>query len=201
MNINKVSSSSQVYVNENMNTITKEEEHEKEVADQSVVYEGAKEPIKKATYTINKMSAQDRQALVTQLKADFETRQNQFVSMIQKMMSEQTTTYGKAYNIYQFLASGDYTVDPATRLQAQEDISENGYYGVDQTSSRIFDFACALSGDDVEKMKEMEAAFEKGFKQAEEIWGGKLPDISYQTKEAVKKKFEEFYAAMESKTD
>ena len=196
MNINKVSASSQVYVNENMNTITKEEDHEKEVADKSVVYEGAKEPIKKATYAINKMSAQEREALVTQLKADFEARQNQFVSMIQKMMSEQTTTYGKAYNIYQFLASGDYTVDPATRLQAQEDISENGYYGVDQTSSRIFDFACALSGDDVEKMKEMEAAFEKGFKQAEEIWGGKLPDISYQTKEAVKKKFEEFYAAM-----
>ena len=39
----------------------------------------------------------------------------------------------------------------------------------------------------------MQAAFEKGFAQAEKTWGGKLPDISYQTKDAVSKKFEDYY--------
>jgi len=56
-----------------------------------------------------------------------------------------------------------------------------------------FDFASALAGDDEEAMKKMQAAFEKGFAQAEKTWGGKLPDISYQTKDAVSKKFEDYY--------
>lgn len=163
-----------------------------------VVYEASKDTDKKATYSINKMSASDRAALVAQLKSDAEQRQNNMVSLVQQMMSEQTNAYGQANDIWKFLASGKFTVDPATKAQAQADIAENGYYGVNQTASRIFDFASALAGDDVDKMKEMQEAFTKGFKQAEKTWGGKLPDISYQTQEAVNKKFEDYYAAMSS---
>lgn len=167
------------------------------VANESgVVYEASEGKDSKATYSVNKMSAEERTALVNQLKADSEARQNQLISLVHQMMNQQTNAYGQANNIWQFLASGNYTVDPATQAQAQADIAEDGYYGVKQTSDRIFDFACALAGDDVDKMKEMQAAFEKGFKQAEETWGGKLPDISYETQEAVNKKFEEYYAAM-----
>lgn len=161
-----------------------------------VVYEGSKETEQKATYSVNKMSAADRKALVAQLKADSDARQSQLVSLVHQMMSQQTNAYGQANNIWQFLAGGKLNVDPATRAQAQADIAEDGYYGVSQTASRIFDFACALAGDDVEKMKEMQAAFEKGFKKAEKTWGGKLPDISYQTQDAVNKKFKDYYAAM-----
>ena len=161
-----------------------------------VVYEASEAKESKATYSVNKMSAEERTALVNQLKADSEARQNQLISLVHQMMGQQTNAYGQANNIWQFLASGNYTVDPATQAQAQADIAEDGYYGVKQTSDRIFDFACALAGDDVDKMKEMQEAFEKGFKQAEETWGGKLPDISYETQEAVNKKFEEYYAAM-----
>lgn len=165
-------------------------------AETGVVYEASETTDKKATYSVNKMSAADREALVTQLKADAEARQNQFMSMVYQMMNQQTNAFGKANNIWEFLASGEYTVDPATKAQAQADIAEDGYYGVEQTASRIFDFASALAGDDVDKMKEMQEAFEKGFKQAEKTWGGKLPDISYQTQEAVNKKFQDYYAAM-----
>ena len=45
----------------------------------------------------------------------------------------------------------------------------------------MFDFASALAGDDVDKMKEMQAAMEKGFKQATKAWGQDLPDISQKT--------------------
>jgi len=172
-----------------------------EQAENGVVYETSEGSEKKATYSVNKMSAEDRKALVNQLKADAEARQNQFMNMVYQMMNQQTNAYGKANNIWEFLASGDYTVDAATKAQAQADIAEDGYYGVEQTSSRIFDFACALAGDDVDKMKEMQEAFEKGFKQAEKTWGGKLPDISYETQEAVNKKFEDYYAAMGIKTE
>lgn len=164
--------------------------------EEGAVYEASKDTEKKATYSVNKMSAADRSALVAQLKADAEARQSQMVSLVQKMMSQQTNAYGQANDIWQFLAGGKFNVDPATRAQAQADIAEDGYYGVSQTASRIFDFACALAGDDVDKMKEMQAAFEKGFKKAEKTWGGKLPGISYQTQDAVNKKFNDYYAAM-----
>lgn len=164
-------------------------------AEAGAVYEASQGGDKKATYSVNKMSKEERSALVSKLQADAESRQSQLVSMVQKMMSQQTNAYGQANNIWQFLASGKANVDPATRAQAQKDIAEDGYYGVSQTASRIFDFASALAGDDVEKMKEMQAAFEKGFKKAEGTWGGKLPGISYDTKEAVNKMFDDYYAS------
>ena len=163
-----------------------------------VVYEASKDTGKKAAYSVNKMSAADREALVAKLKADSEARQSQFVSMVQQMMSQQTNAYGQANSIWRFLASGKFNVDPATKAQAQADIAEDGYYGVKQTASRIFDFASALAGDDVNKMKEMQAAVEKGYKLAEKAWGGKLPGISQDTLKATNKLFDDYYASKET---
>ena len=47
---------------------------------------------KKATYSINKMSAEDRAALVQQMKADTQSRQQQLISIVQKMMTGQAAT-------------------------------------------------------------------------------------------------------------
>lgn len=159
------------------------------------VYEASNGEEKKATYSVNKMSKEERSALVSKLQADAESRQSQLVSMVQKMMSQQVNAYGQANDIWKFLASGKAKVDPATRAQAQADIAEDGYYGVKQTASRLFDFASALAGDDVEKMKEMQAAIEKGFKKAEGTWGGKLPGISYDTLNTVNEMFDDYYAS------
>lgn len=198
MNVNAVNAvtSVQSYGSDYETKAKVTEEAAVEQAENGVVYETSAATEQKATYSVNKMSAEDRKALVNQLKADAEARQSQFMNMVYQMMNQQTNAYGKANNIWEFLASGNYTVDAATKAQAQADIAEDGYYGVDQTSSRIFDFACALAGDDVDKMKEMQEAFAKGFAQAEKTWGGKLPDISYETQEAVNKKFEDYYTAM-----
>ena len=76
-----------------------------------------------------------------------------------------------------------------------EDISEKGYWGVEQTSKRMFDFASALAGDDVEKMKEMQKAMEKGYKEATKAWGQKLPEISKKTLDAANKLFEDYYTS------
>ena len=93
------------------------------------------------------------------------------------------------------MASGDYTVDAETKAQAQADIAEDGYYGVKQTSERMFDFACALAGDDEESMKKMQAAIEKGYKQATKAWGKELPSICKDTLDATNKLFEDYYAS------
>lgn len=165
---------------------------------EAVVYEKNSETNEKATYSVNKMSKEDRAALVEQLKADQAARESSLTSLVSKMLSQQTNTYGKANNIWSFLASGEYTVDAATKAQAQKDISEDGYYGVKQTSQRLFDFASALAGDDVEQMKKMQAAIEKGYKQAEKVWGGKLPGISQDTMSATNKLFEDYYASKDN---
>ena len=147
-------------------------------------------------YSINKKSQADRTALVDQLKADMESRKSQLIDLVHKTLSGQIDSFGKASDensIWRTLASGKFTVDAATKAQAQKDISEDGYWGVKQTSQRLFDFASALAGDDVDKMKEMQAAMEKGYKQATKTWGRELPSISKDTIDAANKLFDDYY--------
>jgi negative regulator of replication initiation len=165
---------------------------------EGVVYEKSSGEETKASYSINKMSAEDRAALVSQLKADQEQRQTQLLDIVKQMMTKQATTYttatsGSSDDIWKFLASGDYTVDEAAKAQAQQDISEDGYWGVTQTAQRLFDFASALAGDDEEQMKKMQEAMQKGYDQATSAWGKDLPDISSKTLEAANKLFEDYY--------
>ena len=134
---------------------------------------------------IRKMSEEDRGKIVAQLKADQESRQSQMLDMVSKMMTGQGVAYNNANDIWSFLREGKFTVDAATKAQAQEDISEDGYWGVKQTSGRILDFADALAGDDPKNIQKMYDAFKKGYKQAENTWGGELPEISKQTYDAV----------------
>ena len=165
--------------------------------DTGVVYEKSSKTTSNANYKVNKMSEEERAALVDSLKAEQHARQQQLVDIVQKMFNEQATAVGKAGSIWEFLASGEYEVDEATKLQAQKDIAEDGYYGIKQTSERLFTFASALAGDDVDKMKEMQAAMEKGFKQATKAWGKELPDICKDTLEAANKLFDDYYASKE----
>lgn len=166
--------------------------------DSGVVYEPSTES--KAAASSTKKTYTPDTNLINKLKADAEARTQQMRSLVEKMMSGQANTYGKANDIWQFLRSGNYTVDPATKLQAQADIAEDGYWGVDQTSSRIIDFANALTGGDPDKIEEMREAFKKGYAQAEKTWGGSLPDISKRTYDAVMKKFDEMAEAAKQTT-
>lgn len=180
-------------------TSTKAEETAK-AEEKEAVYEKSKAE-SKATYSINKMSASDRAALVQQLKQDQENRQQSLISLVHDMMNGQAKSYSLATgddSIWRFLSSGNFTVDATTKAQAQADIAEDGYWGIAQTSQRLFDFASALAGDDVEKMQKMQQAMEKGFKQATAAWGKSLPEISQKTLEAANKLFEDYYKSKEA---
>ena len=128
--------------------------------------------------------------LVNKLKADAEARTAQLKSLVEKLISGQGNAIGTADDMWAILRKGDFTVDAATKAQAQADIAEDGYWGVEATSDRILDFAKALTGGDPSKIEEMREAFEKGFKQATETWGGELPEISQKTYEATMAKFD-----------
>lgn len=131
-------------------------------------------------------------AVVAQLKADQETRMAQMQSLVTKMFSKQGITIGTADDMWKALAGGNFTADADTIAQAKEDISEDGYWGVKQTSERILDFAKALTGGDASKVEEMRKAIEKGFSQAAKLWGDELPEISQKTHEAVMKGLDEW---------
>ena len=152
----------------------------------AVVYEKSKE---KDTVKPNKNNGVDREAIIAQMKADTEARMAQMQDLVRKMMQGQGNALAQSDDIWKFLARGDYTVSEAAKLQAQEDISENGYWGVEQTSQRILDFAKALSGGDVSKADMLLDAFKKGYKEATGAWGKELPSISKDTYKAVEEKF------------
>lgn len=128
-------------------------------------------------------------AMVAKLKADAEQRTSQLRSLVEKMMTKQGTAIANADSMWSFLADGNFTVDEETQKQAQADIAEDGYWGVEQTSDRILDFAKALSGNDPEKADLLIDAFKKGFEDATKSWGKDLPDISQRTYDAVLEKF------------
>lgn len=146
-------------------------------------------------YATAKKSESDRAAIVKQLQADQEQRSASLINMVQKALGHQTSYATGDNSIWKFLAGGNFTVDAQTKLDAQNAISEDGYYGVKKTSERLFEFAQALAGDDEEKMKEMQKAIEKGYKQATGAWGKELPSICQETMDAVNGMFDDYYAS------
>jgi len=149
-----------------------------------VVYE-------KSTDT-EKVTTKDNKAIIAKLKADAEARTSQLRSIVEQLITKQGTAFGKASDddMWKFLAKGEFTVSADVKAQAEADIAEDGYWGVEQTSDRILDFAKALAGNDPEKAEEMLEAFKEGFKQATKAWGDELPEISQNTYDKVLEKFE-----------
>lgn len=185
MDVNSISRTS-TYATESayaqQQTKAAEDSTEKKEEESGVVYE---------------KSDADRSAIIARLKADAEERTAQMRSMVESMMRNQGVQIGNADSMWRFLASGNFTVSAAAKAKAQEAISEDGYWGVKQTSERILEFAKALTGGDASKADEMRKAFEKGFKQATGAWGKELPSISQQTYDAVMKGFDEWEGSVE----
>ncbi|MCI8983130.1 MAG: hypothetical protein HFG78_12095 [Hungatella sp.] len=152
--------------------------------------------ISKDAKDASKMSASERASLVQSLKDDLNSQMTRFTNMMVQNFQKQGINFSMANgdDFWKMMASGNFTVDEKTKADAQQAISEDGFWGVKQTSQRIFDFAAALAGDDVELMKKYQAAVEKGFGEAEKSWGGSLPSICGDTHTAVNKLFDDYYA-------
>ena len=101
------------------------------------------------------------------------------------------------------VSTGDSTINLQTLTpdQAQELVSEDGYFGVENTAQRIFDFAVGLAGNDPSRIDAIRAGIEDGFTQAEEAWGGTLPDISYETKNTLMAKLDDWVNAANETTE
>lgn len=168
--------------------------------DLGVVYEPSKQSAStSSTKTNNKVDADT----IAKLKADADAKFSQLKGIVEQLISKQGNASKTASIWEQFkngVLNGTIEVDPATAKQAQEDISEDGYWGVKQTSERILDFAKAISGNDPEKAEKMRDAIKEGYDAAAKMWGGELPEISQKTYDAVMKGIDDWKAESEKDT-
>lgn len=120
--------------------------------------------------------------------AMFEASRSQvetFVKMLGGMVEEQGLEWSRVVGGEQRL-----TVDPAVKEAAVAAIGPDGAFGVEKTAGRILAFAKAMIGGDPKKLATIRAAVETGFAAAEQAFGGKLPDLSHQTMDAVRSAFD-----------
>lgn len=126
--------------------------------------------------------------VIERMKAEVEEKTASLRSLVEKMMLKQGQTIQSATDYLMALKNGTLEIDDQTRAQAQKDIAEDGYWGVEQTSDRLVSFAKALAGDNPELADKMMKAIEKGFEEATKTWGDKLPDLCQKTLEATREK-------------
>ena len=188
MSVNGITSGvSNSYPSTSVSRETASKTETKKTADTGVVYE----PSTSAKDSSTKVT--DYSSIVASMKKELSSKNEQLQNLVNKLLSNQAKKYISLSDMFK-----DIQVDEQTKIQAQKDISDDGYWGVEQTSDRILDFAKALSGNDPEKADLLIDAFKKGFEDATKSWGKDLPDISNKTLDAANKLFDEYYKSKQS---
>ena len=85
-------------------------------------------------------------------------------------------------NLYDIGYKGKPIMDLSPQ-EATDLVSENGFFGITQTSDRVSNFVFSFAGDDLEKLQKGRDGIVKGFEEANKMFGGNLPEISYKTQE------------------
>ena len=142
---------------------------------------------------------------VDALKQDLETQEQTMLNiMIQAMTESNDKLQGWLNDGISILNFGGVQID-ASRFalpevatnpeDAAKAIAPGGAWSVDAVSTRIFDLASAIAGNDPERLAEMRAAVEDGFKQAGMEWNkitgqDNMPEISKQTYTEIMSRFD-----------
>lgn len=189
MSVNGISNVNQSYENKGTaktktNQSSQAEQAKASENSQAAVYEKSEQSAE-----TKKIYSRD-QVTIDRLKADADRRTQGLRDLVQKLLKAQGETFNDATDIYGLLREGKVQVDDETRLQAQKDVAEDGFWGVEQTSNRLVEFAKALSGGDTSKADELINAVKKGFEEATKAWGGDLPEISRRTIDSTISKLE-----------
>ncbi len=75
--------------------------------------------------------------------------------------------------------------------EANELLSEKGFFGVNQTSNRVSNFVFNFANKNIELLQEGREGIVRGFEEAQKLFGGQLPEISFQTQERTLKLIDE----------
>ena len=142
---------------------------------------------------------------VDALKSDLETQEQTMLNiMIQALTESNDKLFGWLEDGVGILNFGGIQIDAArfglpevatNPEDAAKAIAPGGAWSVDAVSTRIFDLASAIAGNDPEKLSQMRAAVEEGFKQAGITWKDatgqdNMPEISKQTYNEIMSRFD-----------
>lgn len=111
-------------------------------------------------------------------------------------LSGKTTSSGMS------LSNIGYEGKPITELsvdEANELLSDDGFFGIEQTSDRVANFVFSFAGDDLELLEKGRAGVVQGFEEALKMFGGELPEISYKTQERTLSLIDERINSLKSK--
>jgi len=140
------------------------------------------------TEKLSKQEASDLRAQITENANNFALKS----ANIQGKLVTQEVDMEEAYQDFQsFLGDIGYEGKPIAELSQDEAaslVSEDGFFGIDKTASRIADFVISGAGGDEDMLRSGRAGMIEGFKAAEEMWGKELPDISQKTMQAALEK-------------
>ena len=176
MSVNGITSGvSNSYPSTSFSRETASKTETKKTADTGVVYEPS------SSAKDNSTKVTDYSSIVASMKKELSSKNEQLQNLVNKLLSNQAKKYISLSDMFK-----DIQVDEQTKIQAQKDISDDGYWGVEQTSDRLVSMAKALSGGDSSKADAMISAIEKGFDEAAKAWGDKLPDICQKTIDVAK---------------
>lgn len=93
--------------------------------------------------------------------------------------------FAKDYEEFQsFLKDIGYEGQSIAELSQEEAsklVSEDGFFGIEKTSARISDFVINGANGNEDLLRAGREGILQGFKEAEQIWGGELPEISQKT--------------------
>lgn len=104
----------------------------------------------------------------------------QFTEMLSNILKQQGLSWNKVVSGEQHLSA-----DPKTIAAAKQAVSDDGEFGIKKTAERILTFAKAAIQANPDQADTIKAAVQSGFDQAAQYFGGKLPDISNKTHDAI----------------
>jgi hypothetical protein len=167
MNVSKYNSTQQLKIQENKNFT-------------QIKY---REKTQKTSFS-GKIDFKDFEKIREQSENDIEA----FEKFINKIFSYQgsytsrRTTSIKSVHIKIKSESAEAVEEPSQEI--------TGYWGAEETSQRILDFAKKISGNNPEKFDLLIDAFKTGFEEAKKAFGGTLPEVSHKTYDLVMEGFE-----------
>lgn len=180
---------------------TKETEKKTTENTNSARSETAAAEYEKSEVTEKKQTAKYDAATIEKMKADADQKTAQLRSLVEKMLLKQGQKFTTLADAFDMIKDGTISVDDETAKEAAKEVADDGYWGVEQTSERLFSFAKALAGNDPTKADSMLEALQKGFDEAGKSWGGELPEICQKTLEAAKKKLTDWRDGVSADTE
>lgn len=171
------------------NNKVKETSEVKKENDSGVILEIGSKVDKPITYSNAKTIKPDVKR-IEQLQKQADDALAPLRRMVEDLLKEQGLTFNRG-NVKE-LKGKFVEITPEMRAEAQKLVADGGEYSVENTSTRLVEFAKAISGGDKSKIAVLRENIKKGYEEARKAFGGELPAISKETLEMTMKKLDEW---------